>query len=265
LRLQSLDNELFRGHASVDDMLYNPRAGLGRFYRWAPRDVRAYCEKSGIGPRIHLTAAERIAHGTDDYAPGNIPPGTTVAFTPVADPDEQARQRKQDILQNRTMAAQDVLRRAHDENGYPLDSVKGYVRLGDWSYWLFVLAWVCVAGLTVAIGVETLEHSHFVWHWWILGLLSGAVLVFGVASLLSRFVSNRMGDEFARFWHSYQPQLRRALKQAHALARAEARGATPPPPPAPPFDTVTVELKVGRASADAANTALKAAPVERLP
>jgi uncharacterized protein (DUF2235 family) len=69
LRLQPLDNQMFRGHASVDDMMYNPRAGLGLFYRWAPRDVRAYCDRSGIRhPRIHLTVAERIAHGTDDYA-----------------------------------------------------------------------------------------------------------------------------------------------------------------------------------------------------
>jgi uncharacterized protein (DUF2235 family) len=228
LRLQSIDNELFRGHASVDDMMYNPRAGLGLFYRWAPRDVRAYCAQSGIGPRIHLTAAERIAHGTDDYAPGNIPPGTTVAFTPVGDKDERVRQRKLEILQNRATAVQDVINRAHEEHGYPLDLVMGYVRLGDLSYWLFILAWAGLAGLTVAVGVEALDQRHFVWHWWILGLMSGTVGMFAVASLLSRFVDNRLSDKFSKFWHPYQPQLRKALKLAHAAARAEARGQAPP-------------------------------------
>jgi uncharacterized protein (DUF2235 family) len=72
LRLQSLDHEMARGHASVDDALYDPRAGWGLFYRWAPRDVRKYCEKSGVPPSIHLTVGERVAHGTDDYAPATF-------------------------------------------------------------------------------------------------------------------------------------------------------------------------------------------------
>jgi hypothetical protein len=124
---------------------------------------------------------------------------------------------------------QAVINRAHEEYGYPLDAVSGYVRIGDLSYWLFVLAWVGLVGLTVAIGIETLEHRHFVWHWWILGLLSGTVLAFAVASLLSRLVDSRLSDTFSKFWHPYQPQLRKALKHAHAAARAQARGQTPPP------------------------------------
>src|SRR6187401_308483 len=57
LRLQRLDHELFRGHASVDDTLYDPRAGLGLFYRWMPRDIRTHCNRRCEAPRIHLTVA----------------------------------------------------------------------------------------------------------------------------------------------------------------------------------------------------------------
>lgn len=229
LRLQSLDNELFRGHASVDDMMYNPRAGLGLFYRWAPRDVRAYCDKSGIDhPRIHLTVAERIAHGTDDYAPGNIPPRATVAFTPPGDQDaEDIRARKVDILQRRATAVQEVIDRAQQERGYALDAVTRVVEFGEVSYWLFIVAWAGLAALTVALGVETVRHRHFEWHWWILWPLSGAGAALVLAAVLSRVVDNILSDKFSTFWHPYQPQLRKALKQAHAKAKAEAL-ANPP-------------------------------------
>ncbi|MBZ5559618.1 MAG: DUF2235 domain-containing protein [Acidobacteriia bacterium] len=232
LRLQPLDNQMFRGHASVDDMMYNPRAGLGLFYRWAPRDVRAYCEKSGIDqPTIHLTVAERIAHGTDDYAPGNIPPRATVAFTPPSGQDaEDVRERKVDILQRRAAAVQEVLDRAHQERGYALDAVKDVVEFGDLSYWLFIVGWICLAGLAVALGADAIRHRHVDWHWWILWPLGGALLALALASGLSRLVDNILSDKFSTFWHPYQPQLRKALKQAHAVARAEARGEVPPPP-----------------------------------
>jgi hypothetical protein len=123
LRLLKLDHELFRGHASVDDRLYDPRSGVGAFYRWAPRDIRAYCESINETPRIHLSVAERIAHGTDDYAPGNIPPNATVAFTPF-DPGDHRLAEKTHILRQRAEAIQAELQKALKGSGYLLDSVQ---------------------------------------------------------------------------------------------------------------------------------------------
>jgi uncharacterized protein (DUF2235 family) len=231
LRLQPLDNEMFRGHASVDDMMYNPRAGLGLFYRWAPRDVRAHCGKSGIAPSIHLTAIERIAHGTDDYAPGNIPPGATVSVTPPTDvfadwherrrdPDVAARARKLSLLRDRADAVQLVLERAHAGGGYLLDHARRDIRLGEVSYWAFVAAWFCFAVLALAVAGDIVEHRHVAWHWWIPVLVTGALGAFAVAAALSREVDSRMSDRFSTFWHPYQPKLREALKQAHAAAKA---------------------------------------------
>jgi hypothetical protein len=67
-----MDRELFRSHCALTTCSTTRASGFGRFYRWSPRDIRKYCVRSGISPRIHLTVAERIAHATDDYAPGNI-------------------------------------------------------------------------------------------------------------------------------------------------------------------------------------------------
>lgn len=112
-----------------------------------------------------LDRAERIAHGTDDYAPGNVPPGATVAFTPPSDDDPVARQRKVGILQDRADAIKSVIDRAHEAGGYPLDSIKAEIRLGDGSYWMFVAGWAVLAYLTGAVGFDAVEHRHLEWHW----------------------------------------------------------------------------------------------------
>jgi len=58
----------------VHGELYDSRAGFGKYYRWQPRDIFKLCKESNIGkPKIHVSVFERLAQGTDGYAPGNIP------------------------------------------------------------------------------------------------------------------------------------------------------------------------------------------------
>jgi uncharacterized protein (DUF2235 family) len=236
LRLQTLDRDLFRGHASVDDMLYDPRAGLGLFYRWAPRDVRRYCRESGLAPSIHLSVVERIAHGTDDYAPGNIPPDAHVAITPPDDVDEGIRAAKQQILERRAAAVQTVIRQAFAGPAhlpsYLLDAVSGAMGVGELSYWIFIGAWASLAGLALALAREAIRHRHLEWHWWILAPLAASAVLFVTAWGASRLADSLISDRFSQFWHPHQPELRSALKQAHKEARDEARAAAPAPSPA---------------------------------
>ena len=81
LRLNASERQSFREHASVDDKLYDPRAGLGVFYRWKIRDIEAMCAANDIAPKVHVSVLERVAHGTDDYSPGNLPARADVVFT----------------------------------------------------------------------------------------------------------------------------------------------------------------------------------------
>ncbi len=60
--------------ADVNAKLYDARAGLGAFYRFSPRDL-------GEKPKIHVSVYDRIARGTDRYAPIVIPRDTTYAIT----------------------------------------------------------------------------------------------------------------------------------------------------------------------------------------
>jgi uncharacterized protein (DUF2235 family) len=216
LRVNRMDRELFRSHASVDDMLYDPRSGMGCFYRWAPRDIRKYCQRSGIAPRIHLTVAERIAHATDDYAPGNVPPGVTVATTRV-DPTDPLRSERERILGRRAEAVQAVLQQALAP-GYLLDKVRMHVQIGDGAYWFMVIAW-----LLVVLGMLRV-FATLVWPDPQALRVSGAVIAAGLtcllcARLLTSIADHTMVGVFSQFWQQHQKDLRHTLKTAHRVAR----------------------------------------------
>lgn len=225
LRLQKADCELFRGHASVDDALYNPRRGLGLFYRWAPRDVRAYCEKNGVmPPRIHLTVAERIAHATEDYAPGNIPPDAVIATTPV-DQDDRNRAMREQTIHLRAMMVQAVLQRALGSR-YLLDEARRSVRVGAAAYWCFVAAWACLIGGAAGLLARLWTSSSWAgwervpWDW---TLVAAAGVAFALASGLTAKAETGMSDIFSLFWQQHQKRLRAALKQAHHDGRLSDR------------------------------------------
>ena len=82
LRFSTFERELYRGQQGFADKLYNPRSGLGIFYRWKPRNVTALCAEKGIAfPRIHASVIERIVQAPEGYAPGNVPPRCAVVTT----------------------------------------------------------------------------------------------------------------------------------------------------------------------------------------
>jgi len=216
LRLNRMDRELFRSHASVDDMLYDPRNGFGRFYRWSPRDIRKYCVRSGISPRIHLTVAERIAHATDDYAPGNLPPSVTVATTRV-DPTDPMVVERERIVGRRAEAIEQVLNDALSD-GYLLDRVQTHLAFGDAAYWFMVTT--CVL---VALGAIRAAASLLLPNTEALGDAGPFVVVAIIFLLMGRFLGNyanhAVQEVFSQFWQQHQKDLRYTLKVAHMQAR----------------------------------------------
>lgn len=241
LRLQGIDLEIIRGHATVDDKLYDPRAGFGLFYRWAPRDIAAYCRARGVSPKIHLTVAERIAHGTDDYAPGNLPVDARVVITRTRSTDRDAAADAAAL--KRAGSVEGVLRRSLEQRGSLLGDVKAWIVIGSVSYWFFMIAWVLLLSGAVAYMTDAERASvtvaRVIEKLWILGkavlgmdlstlwgavrgmarapmrvALFGAVAGFAIAWALGRLADRRMTDRFSKFWQTVQQELRSALKQA---------------------------------------------------
>ena len=238
LRFIPDEGEYYRDHANVDDKLYDPRAGLGVFYRWKPRDIAAICRKNDVAPTIHLSVLERVAHGTEDYSPGNLPSNATVVITPTGDPEKDA------AAQQRALAAENILKSAHGNESSLLDRVRNTINIGRFSYYIYLLS--CVA--TLIVGSGALDRTAGINLWTILkdvvllainiatspfstlpsiyAALSyksvRLIWIFGgfvLAYLLMKFSDRRMTATFSRFWFEQQQRLRDALKLARAKAK----------------------------------------------
>jgi hypothetical protein len=239
LRVLTSDRTLYCEHANVDDKLYDPRAGLGMFYRWKPRDMAAICHENNVRPTIHLSVLERLAHGTEDYAPGNLAPRARVVITPVGDSEKNAP------ALERAREVEEVLHRAHADGQPLLSRVRAAILIGHISYYVYLLSctavvvaasapeggrtlvmpWLLVknAGRLIA-NLVTLQFEavftsvkHLVTSPWLLGCLVSGFLV---SYLLELLADRRMSAVFSQFWHEVQPELRRALKRARKAAAA---------------------------------------------
>jgi hypothetical protein len=243
LRLLAADRTLYCDHANVDDKLYDPQAGLGIFYRWKVRDIAEICRMHHVKPAVHLSVLERIAHGTDDYAPGNLPADAKVVITPT---DSEG---KQMAALTRAKGVEAVLRSAHAGEASLLSHVGTEISMGLASYYLYV--GVCVF-LLVAVstpdGVRSFSNpwlvlvnmGHFIYSIVTLrfgdvfeslkelamspgklGIVAGGFLL---AYGLMLHADRRMSTVFSQFWYKAHPRLRDALKQARVTALGTQAG-----------------------------------------
>lgn len=260
LRFLQSDRQFCREHLNADDKLYDPRAGLGIFYRWKPRDITALSQKAGIQrPIVHISALERIAHGTEDYVPGNIPDLLDVFPTPQASPMANA------VMSARAAALSMAISTA-PPNMLPL--VRSTIRAGRFSYYLYLAS--CTLGLLILVSGgdvsvawrEPLSMGKNAWQlvWSLLtGDFSSLVAIaqgpadhpyawgtlaamFVLSLLISLYSDSRMTAHFGLFWQGQQQQLREALKDVRVAVAAELTAepippmATGPPTTPPPTD-----------------------------
>ena len=210
LRLLSSDKAYYSEHGNVDDKLYDPRAGLGLFYQWQPRDMTALCVERGVPPSIHVSALERIAHGTDDYAPGTLAPHARVVITQTGEPkcDSSAQARAQ--------ALEEVLLAAHADGKPLLSCVGPELSIGSASYYAYVLSVPLILGglLRAAwfkyVQIQNPDSSPAALWWPVLIGLAGLA----AAYMMALFVDHRMVARFSQFWHVQQPNLRKGLQRA---------------------------------------------------
>jgi hypothetical protein len=233
LRFNPGDRELLRDHASVDDKLYDSRAGLGTFYRWKPRDIAAICRANAMDPpRLHVSVLERMAHGTEDYSPANLPPKAILVNTP---PD---RHERVDLLAQRAANLEEVFTRALKGTSL-LDALRGSIVVGRLSYYVFLIACTVAAAAAIRLTADGANAMALVrgtialiggiasspidtgWSlvrelWTHPAVFWGIVAAVAVSSIMSRIADGRVSDVSSEFWHTHQPVLRQALKEARA-------------------------------------------------
>jgi uncharacterized protein (DUF2235 family) len=254
LRILTDDRKYYAEHGSTDDKSYDSRAGLGVFYRWKPRNMQKLWDRqyqqTKEPPVVHVSVLERIAHGTDGYAPGTLAAPVKVACTPSSDPDPTKANAENQAANARAKAVESAL------NGIPagrraaLEKVRGTLFLGRLTYYLYVLS--CLAVILAAAILE--GGGQRLNPWTILKNAGGLILNiatgkwaelwptasklmqdsplflilllgFVVAGGLAKYVDHVRSMTFSRFWHDSRQDLRSALKAARQKTLAASAGA----------------------------------------
>ena len=203
LRFIDVDRRFIRNHYDPQDKLYDSRASLAIYYRWQPRSIVDLCKKHKMGaPKIHVSVFERIANGTDGYAPGNVPRSCEVVTTR---PDvSEIQWPSSTTLQQ----VQDLVREGNNQNAAmisPFDQNNNEVRKGQASYQTFVAA--------SAVAAVMLIYSIFTGQ----PMLSGIVLVaIATVGLLIRSWANRidnlLASAYSQRWSKHRANLRKLLR-----------------------------------------------------
>ncbi|TDH64310.1 DUF2235 domain-containing protein [Dankookia rubra] len=151
LRIGALD--AVQAAASPFAACHDSRTGLGVFYRYGPRQVRSDGPRQATAPLVHHSVVEKIAYGTDAYAPVALPASAAVRLpdgqlVPLEDfgthlPPDQRKALAKDQAQGRatTLTAAAMLNR-------PDRAITG--TMGDLIWWrklAYVLLFLATAGL----------------------------------------------------------------------------------------------------------------------
>jgi uncharacterized protein (DUF2235 family)/uncharacterized membrane protein len=221
LRILDEDRKRYWDHGSADDKLYDSRAGLGVFYRWKPRNMQKLCtdQKAGLPPKVHLSVFERIAHGTDGYAPGTLAQNMQVVYTSSGNPDQDKP------AAARAKELQAALDEAFGERGAELEKVNGTLLLGRVAYYLYLASCLYVACyLALALAAAVLEGVKLKQAAPVFAsakrlstdpaLASTLLAGFVLAALIAYYVGHTRDLAFSRFWHESRQKLRDALKAA---------------------------------------------------
>jgi uncharacterized protein (DUF2235 family) len=216
------ERDRYRHLQNVHDKLYDSRNGLAVYYRYRPRDIEKTCRRFGIEPKIHVSALERIALGTQDYAPGNIPGDFRIVAT---DPNSGAD------LEDASKLKEVV---AKIGGGTAMDKVNHWITLRRYVYGIFILVTTVIVGF--AAWYHSTEGREDVWvsqgvctaFMWTTNLIpffgeylydyvilpfliyrGFAVTVIGLLVIFfaaSKFAKSKLRQAFAEFWRRKLPE-----------------------------------------------------------
>jgi uncharacterized protein (DUF2235 family) len=203
LRFIDVDRRSIRNHYDPQDKLYDSRASFSIYYRWQPRSIVELCTKHKMGrPKIHVSVFERIANGTDGYAPGNVPYDCEIV---TSKRDVSGVQWPSSTTLHQVEAS---AREGKDQNAAmtsPLDENKNVVRRGLASYHTFIAA--------SALAAVTLIYSIFTGQLTLIGIV---LVAFAIVGLLIRRWANRIDERlssaYSQRWRKHRTNLRKLLR-----------------------------------------------------
>jgi uncharacterized protein (DUF2235 family) len=206
----------YRDGTDVDDKLYDPRSGLGMFYRWKPRNAADICRHNSVRPKVHRTVFQRIARNTEGYAPGSVPPDSTVISS--SSPDL-------------AKSIEALVRLHHADGAALIERERRAHLLSAAAYWLMIVtSLACIALIVVTYyddlrsipswdaRIIALIRTVVSTNWfavaartaWRYPWLLGAVLL---AFLINLRVDRHLDARYSEFWHRLRAPLREIVER----------------------------------------------------
>jgi uncharacterized protein (DUF2235 family) len=225
LRFLDSDVGYVRTRHDPHDKLYNSRASLAVYYRWKPRSIVELCTKHRMfKPKIHISVFERIANGTDGYAPGNVPYDCDIVTT-RSDQPEQAWPSGETLHEITSLVREG--RRA-DSMISSLEENEKTVRSGQRSYRTFLTATFVVAFMSVfSFKTIPLNFADGSVQWdvplWLV-LLTALALVGSWVLVWSSRVDARLNSVYSRRWNKHRARLRQLLRTDKRLSANSQAG-----------------------------------------
>jgi hypothetical protein len=169
---------------------------------------------------------ERIAHGTEDYCPGNLPPAANIVFTPTG---EEAKDR---AARERGDAAARILSASHESGRSLLARTRTAQRVGRFAYRIFLVTCAGVVAFAlssnrIALGLSwsvlpDLARALLKAPW----ILASVVFGFTLAWFCASYCDRSRQRTYSHFWFCEQKNLRAALKQARVACQVKQPGQT---------------------------------------
>ena len=212
LRFVESDRSYARNHYDPQDKLYDSRASLAVYYRWKPRSIVELCVKHKVAkPKIHISVFERIANGTDGYAPGNIPYGCEIVTTKSDNPEDQWP--SVHSVEEITNLVRDG--RPTSSMISPLEENSKTVRSGQASYRTFLTA-TFLSFCMLPFSLRTVPFHFATGAQWDVPLWFVVLFGFALAGLIVLFwswrVDARLNSAYSRRWNKHRARLRELLR-----------------------------------------------------
>ncbi len=209
LRILPSDKQCYFDHESVNDKLYNSRAGTGMYYRYKPRDIYQMCKDSKTTPKIHETVIDRIAQRTEGYAPGNLPRDAEIVAS-------QGNVTRYPTVGKALTAAYDK----HGKHTSLLDLVRPQIRRRRIAHYIYftlslLAVWAAyrpvieahsgLGMLSAAFQVNVLGtlFSALKTDW----LFDGLLVLIAVSFIIAMRTESKMRKTFSEFWYTSTPTL----------------------------------------------------------
>ena len=149
LRFLECSRLCYHDQQNVHDKLYDSRTGLAVYYRYKVRDISKRCYELNISPDVHVSTFDRILYGTDGYAPVNLPAGLNIVATDDRPPLRELKSLTEKT--NHAITNEEII----------LNRAKKWMRLRQYSHYLFILSTIIILYLIIKFGSSGVIESPF--------------------------------------------------------------------------------------------------------